>query len=180
MSDHGTVIGPRAVRFERMLPGPIERVWAYLTEPDKRATWFAGGEMELRVGGRVAFRFHHADFAPPDEPVPERFEKYRDAVIDSPGVVTRCEAPRLLVFEWGEEDGSSSEVTFELEPVGERARLVLTHRRLADRAAMIGVSGGWHGHLAVLADVLAEGRACAFWSVIDRAEADYEKRYPME
>ena len=28
---------------ERTLPGPIERVWAYLTEPDKRARWLGGG-----------------------------------------------------------------------------------------------------------------------------------------
>jgi len=30
------------------LPGPIERVWEYLTDPDKRARWFAGGPMEPR------------------------------------------------------------------------------------------------------------------------------------
>jgi hypothetical protein len=31
----------QAVRFERLLPGPIERVWDYLTKPDLQRTWLA-------------------------------------------------------------------------------------------------------------------------------------------
>lgn len=30
MDTYGTVIAPNTIRFERLLPGPIERVWAYL------------------------------------------------------------------------------------------------------------------------------------------------------
>ena len=30
---------------ERTLPGPIERGWAYLTGPDKRARWLGGGTL---------------------------------------------------------------------------------------------------------------------------------------
>jgi uncharacterized protein YndB with AHSA1/START domain len=48
------------MRLERLLPGPVERVWAYLTESEKRATWLCGGEFELRVGGRVRLEFDHA------------------------------------------------------------------------------------------------------------------------
>ena len=48
-----TALDGLVARLERLLPGPIERVWAYVTESDKRATWLAGGEMELRVGGKV-------------------------------------------------------------------------------------------------------------------------------
>ena len=33
--------------------GTVERLWAYLTESKKRATWLAGGEFELQVGGRI-------------------------------------------------------------------------------------------------------------------------------
>ncbi|MEQ8750919.1 MAG: hypothetical protein RIC52_14200 [Amphiplicatus sp.] len=47
MSDHGQRIDKMSIRFERLLPGPIERVWAYLTEPEKRAEWFAGGVTEM-------------------------------------------------------------------------------------------------------------------------------------
>ena len=41
MNEYGTLIGNNSIRFERLLPGPIERVWAYLVEPDKRALWLA-------------------------------------------------------------------------------------------------------------------------------------------
>ena len=43
----GTLAPDKSLRLQRRLPGPIERVWAYLTEPDKRATWLAGGPMGL-------------------------------------------------------------------------------------------------------------------------------------
>ena len=39
------------VRLERLLPGPIERVWAFITESDLRRQWLAAGEFELTVGG---------------------------------------------------------------------------------------------------------------------------------
>ena len=44
MSEYGVVLESGAVRFERLLPGPIERVWSYLVEGEKRATvYFAKG-----------------------------------------------------------------------------------------------------------------------------------------
>jgi len=30
--EYGTVLSPTEVRFERLLPGPIETVWAFLTD----------------------------------------------------------------------------------------------------------------------------------------------------
>ena len=47
---HGKFTGPAEVRLVRTLPGPIERVWEYLTDPEKRSRWFAGGPMELSAG----------------------------------------------------------------------------------------------------------------------------------
>ena len=47
MDKYGVVIAPNTIRFERLLPGPIERVWAYLTESEKRAKWLASGAMDL-------------------------------------------------------------------------------------------------------------------------------------
>jgi len=52
-----TLIKPSTIRFERLLPGPVERVWAYLTESKKRATWLAAGEFDLRIGGRIELHF---------------------------------------------------------------------------------------------------------------------------
>ena len=57
MSDMTNSVEQGTVRLERLLPGPIERVWAYLTESDKRATWFASGPFELRVGGKADLHF---------------------------------------------------------------------------------------------------------------------------
>jgi uncharacterized protein YndB with AHSA1/START domain len=39
MADLGQVIDGDAVRFERLLPGLIERVWDFLTKPEHLATW---------------------------------------------------------------------------------------------------------------------------------------------
>ncbi|MBI3694310.1 MAG: SRPBCC domain-containing protein [Acidobacteria bacterium] len=82
MNDFGRVV-------ERLLPGPIERVWEYLTKPDNLAAWLAAGEIELRVGGRVELRFDVQE-------APDR--RKAGAVIR--GVVTRCEPPRALAYSW--------------------------------------------------------------------------------
>jgi len=43
-------------KLERLLPGPVERVWAYVTESDS-APPARGGEFDLRVGGRIRLEF---------------------------------------------------------------------------------------------------------------------------
>ena len=35
------------VRFERLLPGPIERVWEYLTKPDLQRAWLAESAADI-------------------------------------------------------------------------------------------------------------------------------------
>jgi hypothetical protein len=47
MSTAAQIAPAQAVRFERLLPGPIERVWDYLTKPDLQRTWLAGSAPEL-------------------------------------------------------------------------------------------------------------------------------------
>src|SRR4030095_10901952 len=90
MGEYGVVVAPATIRFERVLPGPIERVWAYLTESEKRGKWFAPGQMELREGGRVELFFRHADLSPKKEPTPDRFKRY-DQGHTSHGRIIRCE-----------------------------------------------------------------------------------------
>ena len=70
MSEFGVATGSRTVCIRRVLPGPIERIWAYLTESEKRGRWLASGPMELRVGGRVELNFRNAELAPQVEPMP--------------------------------------------------------------------------------------------------------------
>jgi uncharacterized protein YndB with AHSA1/START domain len=171
MSDYGVVTEAATVRLERLLPGPIERIWAYLTEPEKRAKWLAGGPMQLHVGGTVELQFRHADLSAEKTP-PEKFRKMERGHTLRCRILA-CDPPRLLSYTWGADSG---DVTFELTPQGRQVLLVVTHRRL-DRGRMASVAAGWHAHLAILADRLDEREPRGFWSTYMRLEADYESRF---
>lgn len=172
MTDYATALSEDTVRIERSLPGPIERVWAYLTESDKRATWFARGPMELRAGGKVELTWENDRLSDDDSPPPAR---YADKKVHSlTGRVLEVDPPRLLSFQWGGD--ADSIATFELTPQGGRVNLVITHSRLSGRQGQINVSGGWHSHLGILEDVL-EGRSPRpFWKNFTKLEAEYEAR----
>ena len=43
MSDKATILGEGDIRFERLLPGPIETVWEFLVDGRKRGEWLAQG-----------------------------------------------------------------------------------------------------------------------------------------
>jgi uncharacterized protein YndB with AHSA1/START domain len=175
---YGVPLGPDTVRIERTLPGPIERVWQYLTDPEKRVTWLAGGPMDLRKDGKVELLFDNSRLTGHDGEPPAKYAKYGCAS-GMQGRITACEPPRLLAYTWNENDtGENSNVTFELTPKDGKVLLVVTHRRLATRGEMLSVSAGWHAHLDILADRL-EGRTPeGFWPMHTRLEAEYEKRIP--
>jgi uncharacterized protein YndB with AHSA1/START domain len=147
MTGLGTVIDSHTIRFERLLPGPVERGWDYLTRSECLATRLAEGEMDPRAEGQVELRFDMHE-------VPERAKA--GAIIR--GVVARCEPPRVLAYSWvdasadrppGESPAPDPVVTFELEGRGGDALLVLTHRHLPT-ALMPGFGAGWHTHLGIL------------------------------
>ena len=173
MNDYAIAPEPGTVRLERRLPGTPERVWAWLTEPDKRARWLAGGAFDLRVGGRVELTFDHAALSDEKE-TPARFSHEEHAVMT--GEITRLEPPRLLAYTW-EWRGERSEVTFELAAEGTGVLLTVTHRRLGDRALMVGVASGWGAHLGILADRLAGVAPRPFWSTHARLEREYAARF---
>jgi uncharacterized protein YndB with AHSA1/START domain len=170
MEDYGSVTEAGTLRIERLLPGPIERIWAWLTEPEKRAKWLAGGPMDLFVGGRAELRFHHADLSAEKTP-PEKFRKMEGGHTLKCRI-TACDPPRLLAYTWGEDWG---EVTFELTPRGKQALLVVTHRRL-DPKGMASVAAGWHTHLSILSARLEEREPSGFWSTYTRLETAYAQR----
>ena len=68
-----TMIEPGTVKLERLLPGPIERVWTYITESDKRAKWLAAGEFDLRVGGKIRLEFDNSRLSG-DKDAPPKFK----------------------------------------------------------------------------------------------------------
>ncbi len=169
--DHGKFTAPDEVRLTRLLPGPIERVWEYLTDPEKRSRWFAGGPMELKAGGKYTLHMKHSNIAPDEKP-PERYQKVHNVGIDFEGRVLRCEPPRLLAYTFDDE----SDVTFELTPQGKQVLLVLTHRsRGSDIPELSNYSSGWHTHLSLLVALLEGKPRPPFWATHARLKAEYEK-----
>lgn len=169
---NGTVTTPDTVRIERLLPGPAERLWAYLTDSEKRRRWLAAGEMEPFVDGRVEHLFRHRELS--HEPTPERYKHFETSPAML-GKVTEWDPPRLLAYRWPGDEGAS-EVSFELFPEGRDVRLVVTHRRLPDTETMISVASGWEAHLGILADRLSEREPRGFWSAHARLEKEYARK----
>ena len=168
----GKFTGPAELRIVRRLPGPIERIWEYLTDPEKRARWFAGGPMEQRVGGKMRLDFRLKNLAPDETPTPDH-QKQHDPGHSMNGVITRCEPPHVLAFTFGS-DGES-EATFELAPQGKHVLLVLTHRsRGEDVSYLAEFGGGWQTHLVHLVALLEGEARPPFWPLYAKFKADCE------
>jgi uncharacterized protein YndB with AHSA1/START domain len=124
------------LRFERDLRHPVDRVWAALTDPAQRGQWFAPGEMELRLGGRVYLAFTDGD-----------------GVVD--GRVTAIAPPALLEFTWTDNGKDLGFVRWELIPDDAGTRLVLTHNvPAAARELGLPALAGWHTLLDQLVALL--------------------------
>lgn len=174
MQDYGEIIDASTVRFERLLPGPIERLWAFIVDADKRARWLCGGDTELRVGGHVDLHFHNATLSnQADIPPPDKYAEM-DREVSFHGTVTECDAPRLLAHTWDFED-TASEVRYELAEQGDQVLLTITHSRLNSQEEAVSACGGWHTHLGILEDVLLGKDARPFWKTHSEIEAEYER-----
>jgi uncharacterized protein YndB with AHSA1/START domain len=170
MDAYGVLTEPATLTIHRLLPGPIERVWAYLTESDLRRQWLAAGGMEMQAGSAFELVWRNSELTDPPAQRPAGFgEEHR-----MQGRIVELDPPRRLVITWG----SGGEVSFALDPVGSEVRLTLIHRRLPDRATMLNVSAGWHAHLDVLVARARGERPEPFWDRWSRLKADYDKRLP--
>ncbi len=164
-----TFVEPDTVKLERLLPGPVERAWAYLTESDKRATWLAAGEFDLRVGGKIRLEFDNSKL-PNDE---AGLAKHPGTGVHAfEGTITRLEPMRVLAHTWLWGD-NETDVTYELTPKGKDVLLTIVHRRLQPRGVALSVRSGWDVHTGILADVLAGTKPRPFWTTHDRLEAEY-------
>jgi uncharacterized protein YndB with AHSA1/START domain len=169
-SAYGTLTEPATLKIERLLPGPMDRIWDYLTKSDLRRKWLAAGDMELKVGAPFEFVWRNDELTNPPGKKPEGFGE--EHCMNSQ--ITECDPPRKLSFTWGESGG----VTFELAPRGTEVLLTITHRRLPDRSTMLNVSAGWHNHLDVLAARVAGQEPAPFWDNWLGLKAEYDKRLP--
>jgi uncharacterized protein YndB with AHSA1/START domain len=166
-----TLLEPGAVRLERLLPGPLERVWAFVTEPGKRAKWLCGGAIDLRVGGAMRMEFDNRSLSGGEEPPPKFKNHEKHSAV---GVVTRLEPMRVFAHTWTWESGDT-EVTYELEPRGKQVLLTIVHRQLKSRDATLSVMGGWDVHTGILADLLNGAEPRPLWSTLSRVEKEYAR-----
>jgi hypothetical protein len=64
VSEYGEQVDESTVRFERLLPGPIEKVWSFLADSDKRGEWFTSGALPERPGEPFTMTFHQPIIRP--------------------------------------------------------------------------------------------------------------------
>lgn len=173
MSDYAVSSGTASVKIERRLPGPIERVWSYLVDPEKRALWFAGGpKSELRVGAPLTFTFDHSKLS--HEPTPDEWKAVEG--YSASGQVTHFDPPRRFGYK-GSWDGNETEVLFELEAIGNEVLLTITQSKIVDEKGKANYASGWHAHLNVLEARLKGVEPRGFWTDFNRLEKEYATRF---
>jgi uncharacterized protein YndB with AHSA1/START domain len=169
----GVLLDASTLRFERLLPGPIERIWAYLTESEKRKQWFAAGDYELKKGGKANLFFQHKNISKPGTTPPEAFKKMHEEGHNWEGKILEVDAPRMLRMTFGEH----SEVLYELtEQSSGEVLLTLTHSKLTAND-MKNVGPGWHSHLAILSDRLNNRNDVDFWALWQQMNTHYGEKF---
>jgi uncharacterized protein YndB with AHSA1/START domain len=125
-----------------------ERVWQALTDADLTAAyWGHSNVSDWQKGSRWEHRRTDGT-----------------GLADVVGVVLESDPPRRLVNTWalpgpGEPDvGTSSRVTFDIEPYGEIVRLTVTHENLTDDADRTEAAAGWAAVLSNLKTLLETGK----------------------
>ena len=167
---YGVLTEPATLTIRRVLPGPIERVWAYLTESDLRRQWLAAGRMEMKAGAAFELVWRNDELTDPPGQRPPGFPEENRMQ----SRIVECDPPRKLVFVWQ----GSGDVSFELEPKGDEVLLTLMHRRLPGRAMLVKVASGWHMHFDLLVARASGAEATPFWDGWNRLREDYEERIP--
>ena len=122
-----TIEGRPALRFERVLAHPVERVWRAISDPAELERWFPAA----------------ADWTPAKG---ETFDAW-----GSTGEVTEVDAPHRLAWTFGAERFS-----FDLSADDDGCRLVFVHV-FDDRAGSAQTAAGWDAYLSRLDAHLAGG-----------------------
>lgn len=121
-----------------------EKVWAALTDAELTAKyWERSNVSDWKVGSPWSHGF--ADQAP-----------------DVVGEVLESDPPRRLVTSWSPAEHAHnperrSRVTYEIEPLGEKVRLTVSHTELTEEGLQ-GISRGWPAVLSNLKTFLETGR----------------------
>ncbi|MFD0657772.1 SRPBCC family protein [Thermocatellispora tengchongensis] len=138
----GIVDGRPALRMERTLKHPPEKVWRAITEPAELSRWYPlqVAAMDLHVGGTI------------------RFDDGQGTMVDA--VITELDPPHVFAFSERAPESMQREsedlVHFELRPDPAGCLLIFTHV-FDDRYGAASYGSGWHTCLAVLEAAL-DGR----------------------
>lgn len=120
--------GHWALRFERLLRHPPEKVWRAITEPEQLAGWFPARIEGERAAG-----------------APLRFVQEGGSM---DGKIIEHEPPRLFGYTWGD-----AVMRFELRPDPAGTLLIFTHT-FDERPSAASFAAGWHQCLDALTGVL--------------------------
>lgn len=133
------MIGTESIEVRRVLPGPIDEVFRWWTEPELLALWMSPigqveAEVDLRVGGRLRIVMR-------DGPIE----------IEHEGKYVEIDRPRRVVFTWQSRfTAGVSLVTVSLAAEGATSTHVLiVHSQLPSSAAE-SHGGGWAAMLGRL------------------------------
>ena len=169
-SAYGQLVEPTVLKIERLLPGPVERVWDYLTKSELRRQWLASGDMDLTPGTEFEFVWRNDELTDPPGKRPEGMGAENRMVCR----ILDVDPPRRLFISWGVQ----SDVLFELTAKGADTLLTLTHRRPPNRDVLLSVSAGWHAHIDVMEAKLAGRTPGPHWDNWVRLRAEYAQRFP--
>lgn len=170
----GDAISDDTFRLQRTLKAPIERVWSYFVDPEKRSRWFTGGDTLSANGQDFSFLFAHRNIT--NEKPPERWKQMECGEFSMEARILAFEPPHLLAYTWPEGSGHVSEVRFELTAQGDETLLTLTHSKIGGKAGLRDFAGGWTAHVNTLAEVLEGKPANRFWADVVAAHAAYDAR----
>jgi len=163
---HGVLAPDKSLQIQRRLPGPIERVWSYLTESDLRRQWLASGAMQLQPGASFELVWRNDDLSDSAAERPEGFPAESRATCQ----FIEVDPPRRMRYIWP----GVGEVSMELEADGTEVLLTLTHRQLVGERLILNVSAGWHAHLALLVARLEGTVAPSLWATWKKVRTEYE------
>lgn len=153
-------LAPDTIRLERVLDGPADTVWRYLTEASLRSQWFMGGS-DARADSEFELLIDHDNLSADEVPYPESYAASKGKSWSEK--VLRFEPPRLLETTF--QGGKNGNVTYELSPEGDRTRLVLTHSGIQSPSGFQDFGSGWNSHLTVLQERLAGRSVRNFWEL---------------
>jgi uncharacterized protein YndB with AHSA1/START domain len=110
------------IRIVRLIPRPVEKVWAALTIPERLEAWFGErADLDLRVGGRYVVWFgpgHGGAF----------------------GTITDYDPPRLLAYDW---NGGAGDLNIRWALAAEDGGCRLTFSTVCKRVTEPGINAWW-------------------------------------